>query len=298
MNLAVVIINWNHHDSTWQKVQELKNWQSIKPEMIIVDNASRDRSSSIYQQLKEQTILIESGVNKGFAGGNNLGIKKALELGANYVMLLNTDVDLMENDTETLIRTLDQDREIGATGPVLFNMRSQKTYAGGHDLALHLDSRIVHDPLTSNSTVQDVDYVPGTVLVVRAALFDMAGPLDESYFFGGSVADWCRKIKTIGYRSCINTQVQATHRASDPDGLRSSLYIYYSLRNRFLFLEKWHNQNRKRLRRLWSVRCSRQLLGALAGGRLKKARAIWMALRDGRTGSFGNQNHLFISTGS
>ncbi|MDH3247016.1 MAG: glycosyltransferase [Saprospiraceae bacterium] len=296
MRLAVVIINWNHHGATWQRVQAIKDWKRIKPKIIIVDNGSSDRSS-LYEQLREQTIFVESEVNKGFAGGNNLGITKALELRASHVLLLNTDVDLTENDVDQLLQSLENDHKIGAIGPLLNNVRNQKTYAGGRDLALHLDTRLEWEPTSAHAQIYEVDYVPGTVFLTRTELFAKAGLLDEQFFFGGSTADWCFRIRQMGYNTCIDTKLQAIHSASDPAGLRSSLYVYYSLRNRFLFVEKWHQKKRNTLRHRWLYRCMRQLIGALVRGRFRKSRAIWLALHHGRKGVFGNQNHLFMKTG-
>ncbi len=297
MRLAAVIINWNHHEATWQKVQALMNWKDKRPMIIVVDNASSNRSSSIYQQLREHAIVVESEVNMGFAGGNNLGITKALELRASHVLLLNTDVDLTENDVDQLLQSLENDHKIGAIGPLLINARNQKTYAGGRDLALHLDSRIEWEPTSAHPPIYQVDYVPGTVFLTRTELFAKAGLLDEQFFFGGSTADWCFRIRQMGYNTCIDTKLQAIHSASDPAGLRSSLYVYYSLRNRFLFVEKWHSEERGTLRHRWLYRCMRQLIGALVRGRISKARAIWLALQHGIGGDFGNQNHLLIKSG-
>ena len=83
-----------------------------------------------------------------------------------------------------------------------------------------------------------------------------------------------------------------TSAASQP--LRDTLYVYYSLRNRFLYAKKHYPSEQAKYLALWSGLCLVELGRALATGKLRKARAILLAIAHGCTGRFGNRNAAFL----
>jgi GT2 family glycosyltransferase len=139
----------------------------------------------------------------------------------------------------------------------------------------------------------DVDYVPGTVMLVRRNLFDEIGLLDEQFFFSGEAADFCKSARDRGYRVCVDLAVEAHHRFGETS-LRDTLYVYYSLRNRLLYAKKHYGFKRGRYLARWLGLCSAELGKAIAQGRLGKARAILLAVTHGCTNQFGNRNAAFL----
>jgi GT2 family glycosyltransferase len=142
-----------------------------------------------------------------------------------------------------------------------------------------------------------VDYVPGTAVVVRAAVFHRVGLLDEAYFFAGELADLCRRAGREGYVSAIHLEALAEHHLDRSAPRRGHLYAYYVLRNRFLFVQKFHGGERGRLYALWTSYGLALWAAHLLRGRWQQARAIRLALTDGLAGRFGDQNERVLGHG-
>ena len=117
--------------------------------------------------------------------------------------------------------------------------------------------------------------------------------LDENYFFSGEIADFCKRVRDAGYRVCIDLKVQARHHSDHAEPLRKTLYVYYSLRNRFLYVRKHHRGMRALYFLYWFGVGTLMIGRALIKGQLAKARAICLALLDGLAGRYGNQNAKF-----
>ena len=134
----------------------------------------------------------------------------------------------------------------------------------------------------------------GTVLLARSRIFKEVGLLDEDYFFSGEIADFCKRVRDAGYRVCVDLEEQARHcpdRASEP--LRKTLYVYYSLRNRFLYARKHHSRMKAVYFAFWTGLGTLAIGRALIRGQTATARAIWLALVDGLGNRYGNQNAKF-----
>ena len=86
MNLVAVVLNWNGGEDTLAALASLGDVATI-----CVDNGSTDGSDVAVEERFPKVELIRTGANLGFAGGNNVGIRRALERGADWVLLLNND---------------------------------------------------------------------------------------------------------------------------------------------------------------------------------------------------------------
>ena len=86
MRLLAVVLNWNGGDDTLAALASLEG-----VETICVDNGSTDGSDSDVEQRFPQVELIRTGANLGFAGGNNVGLRRAFEREADWTLLINND---------------------------------------------------------------------------------------------------------------------------------------------------------------------------------------------------------------
>src|ERR1700680_2070945 len=89
--VAVVIVNWNGREDTAACLESLRRDGYPRQFVIVVDNDSADGSAAAVRSGFPEATVIEAGANLGFTGGNNLGIRRALDEGADYVYLLNND---------------------------------------------------------------------------------------------------------------------------------------------------------------------------------------------------------------
>lgn len=306
MNLAVVILNWNQAETTIRCVEAVAAWAHVAPDIWVVDNASQDGSRDLIPKKCASVHFLAGESNLGFAGGNNLALRRILSSQSDVVLLLNNDAVIAEDQVQHLLTELEIHPHLGVIGPLLDERRGlpaavaqrQVFSAGGRDIARHLATR--HEfleadlpALIATHQLLDVDYVPGTVAIVRTAVFRTVGLFDEDYFFSGEMADLCRRAGNHGYVGAICPRAWAKH---EPGGAaRSTLYRYYTLRNRFLYIRKFYPA--------WPVRapyvCGWSVIGlamaarSLIQGRPAEAHAAWRALCDGLAGRFGNRNVLF-----
>ena len=293
-DLAIVILNWNAADDTLRRVREIVRWQHLHPTLWIVDNASTDDSVERIRKHFPDLHLICNEANLGFAGGNNRGIRAALAEGDHPVMLLNNDASVAESDVLRLLATLRGDARIGFVGPLLLDGRGERVLAaGGRNPILHHLSHLEAPPC--EDAVCTVEYVPGTVLLARAEVFRTVGLLDERYFFSMEVADLCMRASRVGYRSVIDRRARAYHALeARPSALRQTLYVYYIIRNRYLFVRNFYPRGRLLLIPAWTAYGLALWLKLRMRGQRAAARAVWMGLVDGLRGRFGGQNRRLL----
>ncbi len=289
MNLAVVVLNWNNATDTVACVQRVFAWQELQPDVWVVDNASGDDSADVIAQQCSGVRLIRSSYNAGFGGANNLAIGAARQAGAEAVLLLNNDAAVDEQGALALGRVLLDRPTAGIVGPLIRERRGRETIysLGGRNIAKAFDTHVTSATLPDMSpSPVAVDYVRGTVALIRGTVFDELSGFDEDYFFSGEMADFCTRAGANGWETLITTAVVADHRHG-AGALRETLYGYYSIRNRFLFVRKhcppWYLV-------IWAARCLRIVVRHLVRRQASIARCYWLALVDGLAGRYGDQH--------
>jgi len=296
MELAIVILNWNAAADTIRCVRALSSWERVRPIIWVVDNGSTDGSAEIIARECPFVHLIRNSFNLGFAGGNNRGIKEALAQGDRPVLLLNNDAFIDENNVILLLETLHSDPRIGFVGPLLFDA-DRKDYllaAGGKNPVLHHHSHILR--LKPGSTVREVEYVVGTVILIRPQVIHQIGLLDEAYFFSMEIADLCMRARRQGYLSVVDTRARAYHAIHRSSYLRETLHAYYIIRNRFLFISKFYSGPLKLLlHAFWTLYSLVLGVKLTLSRKPSAARSVLLGLLDGLRGHFGGQNARVLS---
>jgi GT2 family glycosyltransferase len=296
MKLAVVILNWNAVEDTAACLRSVQAWEPAalpgRPEIWVVDNGSRAPGIEPVRREFPGVHVLASPVNRGFAGGSNLGIEAALAGGSDAVLLLNNDAAVDAASVAAMLTTLGTDPGIGVVGPTLWH-RGRCVSAGGRDIARH---RVTHVRLREPpAALLEVDYVPGTVALVRRQVFEAVGLLDEAFFFGGEMADLCHRARRRGLRSVTDPRARATHDLDRSSRERRTLHLYYIVRNRFLFVRKHHPRQRAWLYAVWTGRAALTALLAAGRGDLRRARAAVLGALDGLRGRFGGGNERILA---
>jgi len=192
---SVVIMNYNTRDLLADCLESLGRFEP-NAQVILVDNASRDKSEAMVRERFPQTVVIQSGRNAGFAGPNNLGIAQAT---GDFVVLLNSDTRLEEPAISTTVAWLESHPDIGATSPKLL---------GADDLPQNcvypwpslgdLWREAFKRPRKPGSTTDG--WIAGTCLVIRrTALEQVGGGLDESYWMYWEDADLSNQLIRQGW---------------------------------------------------------------------------------------------------
>ncbi len=223
-DLSVIIVNWNVRDLLARCLASLTRGAGPSPEGLfplpggrsleiwVVDNASSDGSAEMIQGSYPGVHLIPSA-NRGFAAGNNLGIARSR---GRYVMLLNPDTEVVGDALTVLLDYMDAHPNVGAVGPQLrygdgrpqSSRRRFPTPLTGFFESTLLQRWFPHNPWLAryymldrpDDAESDVDWLVGAAILARREAALQAGPLDEGYFMYSEEMEWCRRIKSHGWR--------------------------------------------------------------------------------------------------
>ncbi|WP_417909391.1 glycosyltransferase [Candidatus Electronema sp. PJ] len=240
---GIIILNWNAAEETIGCVRHLQSFLSEEKTIYVVDNNSAPKDKEKLRNSGLAAVFIWNDQNLGYAGGNNVGIRRAVSEGHEFILLMNNDARIEEKDFRLLEQAMATEPNLGIVGPIIRDKPGGAILnAGGRDIGRHYISHF-KTPVQSDA-LYDVAYVSGTVCLLRASLFDLIGLLDEDFFFSGEVADFCTRARkkmltSTGYcRITVQPLASAVHDLSASHGNRGGIYTYYTVRNRFLYIRK------------------------------------------------------------
>lgn len=238
--VIVVILNYKVKEQALKAVESVKKSDYKNIQIIVVDNDSKDGLES---EVKKMGVrFIQSGDNLGYTGGNNIGIRVALDGGADYVLVLNPDATV-ENDTIRLMVAGLEKSGAGIAGPkIYFEGGKIIWHAGGKlDMLNVIGSHIGVDQkdIGQFEETKEVDYVSGAAIMVKREVFERIGFFDDDYFLYYEDADFCFRSRQAGFKVMYMPKAEVIHANAQSTGLGSPLQDYYITRNRFLFAKKF-----------------------------------------------------------
>lgn len=240
-SVGVLIVTLNRKDDLLECIGSV--FATGYPRMIVyvVDNASTDGTLEAVKAKFPDVRMIRSEENLGFAGGNNLGLSWVIEDGMDAVFLVNDDVVISKDSIEMLVRSTFSKPDVGITAPkvVLHSDPSIIWSAGG---LIDPDSGIATQrfygevDLQQADDVTEIDYAVGCAMLVKTAAICHVGLLDSRFFTYYEEADWCRRIREIGYRILYVPKSKVSHKVTLQSNGRNQASYYYA-RNRLLYLQ-------------------------------------------------------------
>jgi GT2 family glycosyltransferase len=243
--VLILLLNWNGFRDTIECVESCGKLLYPNFRTLIVDNGSTDGSETILRERFANIELIQTGANLGFAGGNNVGIRHALENGADYIWLLNNDTVVDPEALSELVSVMERDRTVGMVGSKIRYFDEPETlwYAGAS-----LDPRAPY--LSCHRGLNEIDrgqydepgetgYVTGCSLMVRRDVVGQIGMLEDSLFLYYEDADWCARARSAGWKLCYIPSSLVLHKASvSLGGMESPRMTYYLARNLLYFVRR------------------------------------------------------------
>lgn len=234
MDVSIILVSYNTEELTKECIKSIYDkTEDVNFNIIVVDNASKDNSCRMIKENFPDVKLIESKVNLGFGGANNLGIKASE---AKYVFLLNTDTVLINNAVKILFDYMEnpENANIGVSGGQLYN--ADMTFQGSHgkfedinflfkkSLGLNWINRLkrLKNIKTKNQTKSsnevnkkytpfETDMILGADMMIRRSALDKAGMFDERFFMYAEEEELCFRIKKHGFKVMLNPEAQIIH---------------------------------------------------------------------------------------
>ena len=118
--VAVILVAYGGRDDTIECIHSLEKSDYPNFKIILIDNNSPDDTRHVVSREFPDVELIVSEVNLGFAGGNNLGIDKALQIKSDYIFLLNNDTEIAPDGITKLVESAGRYNDLGAIGPKIY----------------------------------------------------------------------------------------------------------------------------------------------------------------------------------
>ncbi|MEM1124834.1 MAG: glycosyltransferase family 2 protein, partial [Bacteroidota bacterium] len=195
--------------------------------------------------------VIVSGVNRGFAGGNNLGVEVSK---GQFLFFINNDAVITEGAVNTMIADFNNPF-VGMVSPLIcyYPMASQDI---GADIIQYAGATNVH-PLTGRNAIigekrrnqsqyyqsKPTFYAHGAAMMVKRKVLETVGLMSEQFFLYYEELDWCERTRKAGYTILFEPNAMIYHKESVSVGASNPMKTYYLNRNRILFMAK----NRSRL---------------------------------------------------
>jgi GT2 family glycosyltransferase len=239
VNLVAVVLNWNGGEDTPRALASLVR-EGI--ETICVDNGSSDGSDAVVEREFPAVELIRNGANLGFAGGNNVGLRRALERVADWVLLVNNDAVVEPGLVEALERAAAARPDAGLLAcKVLFEDGETVMYGGASFRAWlgYSGRRVGWGGPDRYHELRDVDRADGAAMAVSRAAAETVGLLDERLFAYVEDVDWSLRMREAGFAVVFVPDAVVRHKGSaSTGGSASTANLYYSARNTILVSER------------------------------------------------------------
>jgi GT2 family glycosyltransferase len=290
--IAVVIVNWNGRSLLPACLKSVFEQMPPPGLVFVVDNASSDASVPYLRTAWPSVTVLEAGANLGFSGGNNVGIRAALEAGAQSVLLLNNDAQLLPGALEHLHTALERggSRTWAAAPKILYRNDPGVIWSAGGRFdwwrGVSLDRGTGEPDRGQYDASGQVAFANACCLLVRSHAFRELGLLDEGYFMYFEDSDFAARLARAGGQIVYQPAARAlhdVHGSSGGDPARPSpVALYYSTRNRWQFITKNAPGPAHRLVAHGFTVASRlvRMVQALVGGRTADAGVIGRALYD------------------
>jgi GT2 family glycosyltransferase len=249
--VAIVILSWNGRKYLEQFLPSVCMTSYSNLEIVVADNNSTDDSADFITKHYPSISYLQLEKNYGFAAGYNEAIKK---VEAEYIILLNQDVETPSNDWITpLITMMQHDSLIAVVQPKIkfLKNKNQFEYAGASGGFLDryyypfCRGRIMSNcEIDQNQYDSDIEiaWASGACMLIRKSLYESVGGLDADLFAHMEEIDLCLRLKNIGYKIfiCSKSEVYHLGGGSLPQG--SSRKVFLNFRNNLAIIVKNYNQ--------------------------------------------------------
>lgn len=244
---AVIILNWNGEKLLREFLPSVvRNTNNELGRVIVADNASTDNSLEVLAKEFPGVEVLRFEQNHGFAGGYNRAIA---QVDAEIIVLLNSDVEVVEGWLEPLIRTLNNRPDIAAVQPKIKACRNKKSFEYAGACGGYIDmlgfpfcrGRIldaVEEDTGQYDDVREVFWCSGAALCIRKKVYEEAGGLDESFFAHMEEIDLCWRLRNLGYALKVNPESVVYHLGGGSLPMNHPKKLFLNYRNNLLMLYK------------------------------------------------------------
>jgi len=236
--VAIVVPNWNGADLLRECIDSLLDQTYKDTSIVIVENGSIDSSMDILNKYGNKIKVLRQEINLGFAGGVNVGIKYALENGAEYVGLFNNDAVAKDDWVEKLVKSLDRNPKLGiVTSKILIEGKGILDSTGDWYTTTGMPFPRGRGETDSGQydKLTDVFGASGGASLYRVKLFEDVGFFDEDFFAYYEDVDISFRAQLRSWKVMYQPAAIAYHKLSATSSKMGYFAIRQSAKN-FWFL--------------------------------------------------------------
>lgn len=257
-SIAVIVLNWNGAEDTIACLQSLRR-ATVPVHIIVVDNGSTDDSLRQIEASALADTVVPTGMNLGYAGGNNAGLRVALDGGFQAVGVLNNDTLVAPTTLALLIDALPASQHTAVSPDIRYVQRPGETWFAGGVIDRGWPRHLQPAELAGDErSLRPSEWLSGCCIVARPETWEHVGLFDASYFLILEDSEWSMRAVRRGVSLYVVTQCTIQHHVSRTlgQGPGSLLGSYYFVRNGLRFAARYFPNELARLAFRWVVRPS------------------------------------------
>jgi len=253
--VVIVVLNWNGLQDTLECLDSLSGLEYANVRVVVVDNGSEVNEADLLQASHGWIHAIRSETNRGFAGGNNLGIDYVLGIQADYVLLLNNDTAVTPDLLDRLLGVAEENPAIGLLTPVIYDhtrrdmVQNQGMSIGWYGPPGGPVKIGAGDPFVY------IEAALGASLLIKRAVLESIGTLSEEYFYQAEDTDLCARAARQGFKIVVVPSAKIYHKGSVSLNKVPGNKVRYFTRNRFIFRTKYASNLQLSVFCVWFILC-------------------------------------------
>lgn len=285
--VAVILVNYNGYEDTIACIKSLQKITYPNYKIIVVNNGSSEKPTEGQESfLRENTKYLDCTENKGFSGGNNIGMKYADAFSPKYYLLLNNDTEVKEDFLDVLVDTAENNSDAGLVCGKIYQYYNPGHiwFAGGTmDLERGITThyRYNEEDRDFSDRVEEIDFATGCLWLLPVETVQKVGYMDESFFLYCEDDEYCLRLKKHGLKLLYCNRAVIYHKVSQSTGANSPMQQYYILRNKLYIIQKYAQKKGRAKWKLFVQYCKDILRGRK---KLKTVLRAYMDYKKNKTG--------------
>ena len=217
--VGVIVLNWNGLSDTRECLQSLFRSSGPPPRIYVVDNGSSDGSvTRLREEFADRIALIANPRNLLYAGGNNVGILRAMSDGCTHLLLLNNDTTVDAALLDVLTRASAEHEDAILCPKIYYADRPDTLWYAGGTLSLRR-ARVAHRGIRQRDRgqferLEETGWATGCALFAPRRIYETVGLLDESFELYSEDLDYCLRARAAGFRILYVPEAKVWHKVS------------------------------------------------------------------------------------
>jgi hypothetical protein len=245
-SIWVVIPSFNRADDLIATLDSLSKSEVNMGQIVVVDNGSVDDTVAKMEIHYPKVHLVKLESNIGATGGSNAGFDFALAKGADYIIRMDSDIEVDPGFLTPLIKAANSDPKIGIIGPKIYYYDNpDEIWYGGvdaKDSMFNLTDGFQHQKDSpANNHIREVDYAWGASMLITREVLEKTGGFDTDFFVYYEEMDFCDRVKAMGYKVVFVPESKIWHKVGSE--ANSPWTAYQWNKSKMIFFRK-HARNK------------------------------------------------------